>query len=130
MSHFSKIKTSMSNLELLKLTLRDLGFVFHINEQCLQLDNYPFANNMTVLDKFNNYIFSCVWNGSQYELLADLQVWTLDFSPKYLIEKLHQQYAYNVIIKESKSGGFEKKAQIVMSDGSIKITMERSSIKY
>nr|YP_010903581.1 hypothetical protein REP92_pgp194 [Hypnea wynnei]WCH56433.1 hypothetical protein [Hypnea wynnei] len=124
MSHLSRIKTSITNEEILKKTLKELNFTCinkTINNQQKTITN---SNNIIVQQNGKDlFIFS--WNGKQYSLLADLQLWNLNIPYAKLLEKITQQYSYNAILKESAKYGFENINQKTLEDGSIQLVIQR-----
>jgi len=125
MSHFSKIKTNISNFKMLKKTLKDLGFNYYLNN----FKNSISLNDKTLIifknDIKNEPLFKFIWNGKEFILIADLFLWNLDISLEYFLEKLSQQYAYNIVLNESLINGFNHKVQTITSDGSIKLVVEK-----
>ena len=116
MSHLSQIKTRINNTQILQKTLEDLGFKY-ILKNTNKLDIY-------VINKtFDNFEF--VWNGKEYLLVADLQLWKNKFDIEQLINKITQQYSYNAIIQESIKYGFSNCKTTLMQDGAIKLVIQR-----
>nr|YP_009395920.1 hypothetical protein [Dasya naccarioides]ARW65106.1 hypothetical protein [Dasya naccarioides] len=122
MSHFSKIKTNISNLKILKKTLKDLGFYY---TESVTQDNYidVFKTNIN-----SGILFSFAWDVSEYNLIIDYDLWKLNMSIDCFIEKVMQQYAVNIISNESSINGFNQKSFIYMQDGSIKLTVQKWNI--
>nr|YP_009392184.1 hypothetical protein [Osmundaria fimbriata]ARW60746.1 hypothetical protein [Osmundaria fimbriata] len=127
MSHFSKIKTNISNLDTLKLTIKQLGFAYEVFSSLdNELNNSSIIENLCVY--YNNHykpLFSFVWSGSEYNFVADLQLWNLDINASYFLDRLSQQYAYNTVISQGTITGFQKVSERMSSDGSIKITLQK-----
>mmetsp|Transcript_37944 Transcript_37944/g.119770 ORF Transcript_37944/g.119770 Transcript_37944/m.119770 type:complete len:80 (-) Transcript_37944:243-482(-) len=75
MSHFSKIKTALKDLDLLKQSLNDLAIKWYVKDNIVKgyKDQITFAN--IVIPQNNNYDIGFVWNGVEYQLVADLQFW-------------------------------------------------------
>nr|ARW60126.1 hypothetical protein [Laurencieae sp.] len=123
MSHFSKIKTNISNKNILINTLHDMGFMYKYSRDSLS------SKDILVYDGrgSKSYLFSFVWNDSQYNLLADLQLWSLDVDFNYFLDSLSQMYAYNMVVDQSTLGGFHKVNEEVMTDGSIRVKLKRWS---
>nr|QCI04843.1 hypothetical protein [Bornetia secundiflora] len=119
MSHFSKIKTNISDLELLKKTIIDLGFTYKV-AIADQVNAKVYLYNSFNQD---TYLCSFQWNDYQYFLVTDMQLWNFQFND--FLEKLNQKYAYNVIMQKSMNNGFDKICQEVMNDGSVKLVMQR-----
>nr|YP_009295198.1 hypothetical protein BI108_pgp197 [Dasya binghamiae]AOH77210.1 hypothetical protein [Dasya binghamiae] len=117
MSHFSKIKTNISDLDMLKKTLNDLNFDYSLDTTNHIL---VFKSNIKVKP-----LFSFSWDGNQYNLIADFNLWNLNISSDYFLEKLIQQYALNIITNESIISGFDLKTSIKMQDGSLKLIIQK-----
>nr|YP_009295875.1 hypothetical protein Schim_129 [Schimmelmannia schousboei]AOM64810.1 hypothetical protein Schim_129 [Schimmelmannia schousboei] len=125
MSHFSKIKTSISNLETLKKTLKDFKIDYKINKCFIQDGNKNLKRVDLIVHENNNDLFGFSWDGQEYSLVADLQFWNQKISVERFIEKLIQQYALNAIVEESINEGFKQIDKEVMKDGSIKLVIQR-----
>nr|YP_009398605.1 hypothetical protein [Kuetzingia canaliculata]ARW67791.1 hypothetical protein [Kuetzingia canaliculata] len=128
MSHFSKVKTNISNLEILKLTVKQLGFgytSFYSREE--HVNSCLVSENLSVYDNINKPLFSFVWSGSEYNLVADLQLWSLEIDLSYFLDKLAQYYAYNIILAESSVTGFYPVNAKQSNDGSLRVTLQRWS---
>nr|QCI06505.1 hypothetical protein [Erythroglossum lusitanicum] len=133
MSHFSRIKTNISNFEILIKTLNDLGFKYKFNQFSNSIIDKNKLSNLDNIFVYNNLsddksLFNFSWDGSQYILLADFQLWNLDINIDYFLEQLNQKYAYNIILNRANSNGFQKSDQKIMLDGSIKVIMQRWNI--
>nr|WGH13846.1 Ycf35 [Lophurella pseudocorticata] len=79
MLHFSKIKTNITNLNVLIKTIKELGFnyqFFGSTDKYFPINNQSKPNNILAY-KLNEYnresaIFTFMWNTSEYLLLIDL----------------------------------------------------------
>nr|YP_009399437.1 hypothetical protein [Dictyomenia sonderi]ARW69043.1 hypothetical protein [Dictyomenia sonderi] len=131
MSHFSKIKTNITNLNTLVKTLKQLGFSYRFFSSDGNTHTNQEGNNYDILvyklNEYNkeSYIFTFTWNISEYNLVVDLELWNLDIDFNYLLDRLFQQYAYNMVINTSAVSGFQKIKEQVIDDGSIKLTLQR-----
>nr|YP_010951458.1 Ycf35 [Laurencia catarinensis]WMP12397.1 Ycf35 [Laurencia catarinensis] len=123
MSHFSKIKTNIYDDNVLVKTLNDMGFICKYSMDSLSSRDI-FVYNTCNADK---YLFVFTWNGSFYNLLADLQLWSLDIDFHYFMDSLSQMYAYNIILNQGFLSGFNKVGEKTVSDGSIKIKLKKWS---
>nr|CRF40047.1 Hypothetical protein ycf35 [Laurencia snackeyi] len=123
MSHFSKIKTNIYDNNVLVKTLNDMGFICKYSMDSLS------SRDIFVYDTFNTdkYLFVFTWNGNFYNLLADLQLWSLDVDFSYFMDSLSQMYAYNIILNQGLLSGFNKVSENTISDGSIKIKLKKWS---
>nr|YP_010986061.1 hypothetical protein NDC12_pgp157 [Polyopes affinis]WOL36979.1 hypothetical protein [Polyopes affinis] len=125
MSHFSRIKTSVSSLTILKKTLEDLGYQCLDNQTSVK-DLYGNSQDVDLVIKNGcNNMLGFAWDGYEYNLVADLQFWNLSISVERFIDKITQQYALNFVLKESDHQGFDPVEQKIMQDGSIKLILQR-----
>nr|YP_009399638.1 hypothetical protein [Digenea simplex]ARW69457.1 hypothetical protein [Digenea simplex] len=129
MSHFSKIKTNISNLDILEKTIIQLGFNCEIIKENT---NNSLGKRIVVYksDQLKDSVFSFVWSGYEYSLIVDLQLWSLKIDVNHFVDLLSQKYAYNVILKQSTSNGFQKVEEEIVDDGSIRLTLQRWSLNY
>nr|YP_009944523.1 hypothetical protein [Osmundea sinicola]QFR99817.1 hypothetical protein [Osmundea sinicola] len=123
MSHFSKIKTNIANNDMLTTTLSEMGFIYKYSTDAVsQKDIFVYTSR-----DITNHVFSFIWNGSNYNLLADVNSWSLDVDFNCFIDSLSQIYAYNIILNQSCLNGFSKVSEKTATDGSIKIKLKRWS---
>nr|YP_010925740.1 hypothetical protein RMC01_pgp185 [Neoporphyra seriata]WKD83972.1 hypothetical protein [Neoporphyra seriata] len=125
MSHFTKIQTTIQDLNLLKHALTDLGLIWCMNSSHIQVgDNNQ--HEVDILIKQDNLShIGFMRNNNKYHLVADLQLWEQPWSLEVFLDKLCQKYAYHSIIQETRKQGFEKMEQISQNDGSIKLIVQR-----
>lgn len=116
MSHLSQIKTKIHNSKVLEKTLNDLGFIYELHDTN--------KNNFIVKNKQSDE-FELVWNGQEYLILADIEMWKNNSSIEYLVDQITQQYSYNSILEESIKYGFNSVSKEFTKDGSIKLTVQR-----
>lgn len=127
MSHFSNIKTKIRNLNSLKAALNDLevdwkngpGIVRGYRGQTHRAD--------VVVEQNNNYDFGFSWNGSEYELVADLQYWQQPLTVDGFLRQVTQRYAYHTVVNETANQGFSITEQDKNDDGSIRLVVQRWS---
>jgi hypothetical protein len=125
MSHFSKIQTSLKDLDLLKKSLNDLSIHWEpeLNKVRGHRDQTTFAN--LVIKQANNYDIGFSWNGVEYQVVADIQFWQQPWSVELFLDRISQRYAYNSIIKSTYDQGFQTVSENVQEDGSIKLTLQK-----
>nr|BDA97694.1 photosystem I assembly protein Ycf35 [Rhodomonas sp. NIES-698]BDA98660.1 hypothetical protein [Rhodomonas sp. NIES-1730] len=125
MSHFSKIHTTLKDLDLLKESLTDLSVQWDAKSQTVRgyKKQTSFAN--LVIKQNNDYDIGFTWNGFEYQLVADLQFWQQPWSVESFLDKVSQRYAYNSIIKSTKEQGFETVEELNQDNGTIKLTLQR-----
>jgi hypothetical protein len=127
MSHFTKIKTTLKDLTVLKKSLTDLSVPWEDRSQIVKgyKDQIIFAN--LVIMQNNNYDIGFAWNGFEYQLVADLQFWQQPWSVELFLDKVTQRYAYNSIIDTTKLQGFKAIEEVNHEAGVIKLTLQRWS---
>lgn len=125
MSHFSKIQTTLKDLNLLKQALSDLSIQWDSQSQTVRgyKEKTSFAN--LVIKQNNNYDIGFAWNGFEYQLVADLQFWQQPWSVESFLDKVSQRYAYNSIIQATEKQGFETVEEINQDNGTIRLTLQR-----
>lgn len=125
MSHFTKIKTTLTDLDLLKLSLDDLSISCDPDVKLMKgyKNQEHFAN--LVIKQSNGYDVGFTWNGMEYQLVADLQFWQQPWSVETFLDKVSQRYAYNSIVKATQSKGFQMVQEVSQENGSIKLTLQR-----
>lgn len=125
MSHFSKIKTTLKDLTLLKKALTDLSITW--DTEVKQIKGYKnqtsFAN--LVIAQNNNYDIGFSWNGFEYQLVADLQFWQQPWSVELFLDKVTQRYAYHSIVSATSKQGFKAIEEVNLEDNSIHLTLQR-----
>nr|ARW64075.1 hypothetical protein [Chondria sp. (in: red algae)] len=130
MSHFSKIKTNISDEKILVKTLKQMGFNYeYFSDSSTNMNDLISMSNIIIHDNSyqKKHLFSFVWTNNQYNLVADLQMWNLDVNFDYFLDLLSQKYAYNVILNQSFINGFTTINEKILEDGSIKIVLKRWS---
>ena len=125
MSHFSKIQTSLKDLDLLKRSLNDLSIQWEpeLNRVRGYRDQTTFAN--LVIKQNNNYDIGFSWNCFEYQLVADIQFWQQPWSIELFLDRVSQRYAYNSILESTSNQGFQTVNETVQEDGSIKLTLQK-----
>ena len=127
MSHFSNIKTKIRNLTSLKAALQDLGIEWKEGATPIRGYKGQTKDAEVVIQQENNYDFGFSWNGSEYELVADLQYWQQPLTVEGFLRQVTQRYAYHTVVNETTKQGFEISEQQKNEDGSIRLVLQRWS---
>jgi hypothetical protein len=127
MSHFSQIKTQIRNLNSLQAALSDLGLEWKSGPQAVRGYRGQTTTADVTIEQKNGYDIGFSWNGSAYELVADLQFWQQNWSVDRFLNKVTQRYAYHTIVKEGAQEGFQVAEQQQNSDGSVRLVLQRWS---
>jgi len=131
MSHFSQIKTKLRDLVCLQAALSDLklNWVSDSTSGSSVIRGYQGQshNAEVTIQQENGHDIGFSWNGSEYELVADLQFWQQAWSVDRFLSKVTQQYAFHTILTETTQQGFQVAEQAKNQDGSIRLVLQRWS---
>ena len=80
MSHFTKIKTKLSDRVTLEKSLSDLNIEWEVGAEKIRgYKNQEHSAEIVVRQK-NNHDIGFKWNGKEYELVTDLMFWDQKYS--------------------------------------------------
>jgi hypothetical protein len=127
MSHFSNIKTKIRNLNFLKAALKDLDVDWKDSSGVVRGYQGQTHQAEVVIEQNNSYDFGFCWNGSEYELVADLQYWQQPLTVDGFLRQVTQRYAYHTVVNETANQGFAIAEQANNEDGSIRLVVQRWS---
>ena len=127
MSHFSQIKTQIRSLTFLQNALTDLGISWKSGPRQVRGYQGQTRNAEIVIEQDNGYDLGFSWNGSEYELVADLQYWQQNSSVEGFLKQVTQRYAYHTVVKETARQGFQVAEQQQNQNGSIRLVVQRWS---
>jgi hypothetical protein len=127
MSHFSQIKTQIRKLSSLQSALTDLDISWKSGPQPVRGYRGQTKTAEVTIEQDNGYDVGFSWNGSEYELVADLQYWQQPWSVERFLSRVTQRYAYHVVLDESANKGFQVAEQQQNEDGSIRLVLQRWS---
>ncbi|GAB4530809.1 MAG: DUF1257 domain-containing protein [Pleurocapsa sp.] len=127
MSHFSNIKTKIRNLTSLKAALDDLGVDWKSGPSQVRGYQGQTLKAEVVVEQDNDYDIGFSWNGSEYELVADLQYWQQPLTVEGFLRQVTQRYAYHTVVNEATNQGFAVAEQQNNQDGSIRLVVQRWS---
>jgi len=118
-------QTSLLDLEILKISLSDLGIVFDTTLSSIQGYNNQIHPADLIIKQSNNYDIGFVWNGAEYQLVTDVQFWQQPWPVDLFLNRITQRYAYNSIVKLSELNGFQTIEETQQENGSVKLTLQR-----
>ena len=125
MSHFTKIKTKLYDLEILKVSLSDLNLNWTVDNKSIRGYQNQLHEADLIIKQSNNYDIGFKWNGNEYELVTDLMFWSQSFSVDKFLNQVNQRYAYNSIIQVSQDEGFQFSKVENQQDGSVRLVLRR-----
>ena len=123
MSHFSKIKTKITNKPALIEALEILQY--DVQEDHLLINPIDHNHEKVQVDVAIGDDIGFRWNGKEYELVADIQTWKDPIPPRRFIEKVTQQYARMTVHNTMKEEGWQIAEEWEMDDNSIELTVTR-----
>lgn len=127
MSHFTKIKTKLYNLDTLKKSLTDLKLEWTTEGNVIRGYQGQEHNVEIGIPQKNGYDIGFRWNGVEYDLVADLMYWDQPTSLDRFLNQVQQRYAYNTILELSEKQNFQFTSVENQQDGSIRLLLNRYS---
>ena len=124
MSHFSKIKTKITNKPKLVKALQLLQYDVQENIELVNpLDHQHEKVKVDV--SIGNDIGFRLNNEGVYELVADIQTWKESVPPQRFIERITQQYAKATILDTIQDKGFTIEKESTTIENNIEIVATR-----
>ena len=127
MSHFSRIKTSIREIDLLKKSLGNLNLNWEEKEQLIEgYQGETHKVNLVIRQKNNIDIGFEKTKDNSYQLVADLAFWDQSTSVDAFLDSLHKEYALTTVLEETKKQGFEKISQTTnQQNGEVVLIVEK-----
>ncbi|MCC7491474.1 MAG: DUF1257 domain-containing protein [Fimbriimonadaceae bacterium] len=123
MSHFTRVRTKLRDLQLLDRALRDLGYQPSLGRVRVRgWDGESRAADL-VVQCSNRYDFGFRRDGD--ELVMILDEWGFRDEVPRLLERITQRYAYHVCLQQAAAQGFQVVATEEQLDGSLKLVVQR-----
>ena len=125
MSHFTKIKTKLYDRVTLEKSLLDLNIGWDKETKTIRGYNNQQQSAEIVIPQQNNHDIGFKWNGTEYELVADLMFWDQKYSVNKFLNQVNQRYAFNLITKVSEEQNFQYVEAENQQDGSIRLLLRK-----
>ena len=125
MSHFTKVKTKITELLFLKKAISDMDLAYEEGKLKAKGWLWKRAKADLIIPTKSGYDIGFKYNGNSYDVVADWDSIN-DVDQENFISELSQRYAYNVVSDTLTQQGFmvmEEKTE----DGKIKMTMRKAS---
>ncbi len=123
MSHFTCIKTKIKEKPYLIEALKELKYDVQENQLLINPENHSHKQWNVEVAVSDEIGFK--WNGTEYELVAELDAWDLDVPVNRFIEKVTQQYAKASVIATVKEEGFTIAEETSNIDNTIELVVTR-----
>ena len=125
MSHFSTIKTQVTEEEILIQSLIDLGYETKQNAEIRGHNGLKIqANVVAILPGHYDIGWSRNPDGT-YDVVADLWGISKQHNHQELLDLINQRYAVNKTIKEIQKRGYKLNEQSQKEDGSIRLVIAK-----
>ncbi len=121
MSHFTKIRTQLHNIETVKQALEDLGYT--VKEGPVHGYGGQQTHADLVVSTGTAYDIGFRREGQTLVMVADL--WGLKINKDQFLQQVSQRYAYLTIIEQAQSQGWQAMTEEWQPDGSIRLVMQR-----
>jgi len=129
MSHFSTIKTKIKEKPFLLKALEVLGHEVKQDQELVVGGTHGHNHPVVQADICIATDIGFRWcNDAQaYELVTDIETWSLSTPPSRFIDKVTQQYAKETILATIKDQGFTVEEETSKVDNSIELIVTRWS---
>ena len=121
MSHFSKIKTKLTDRGTLLKALLVLGEKVDVNQELVNPVGHDHDKVLCEVTIGTDIGFRRNKSGT-YELVTDIQTWSRSIPPKRFIDKVAQEYAITTVLDNK---DFQVESRKKNLDGSVEIVMTR-----
>ena len=127
MSHFSTIKTKIKEKPFLLKALEVLGHEVKQDQELVVGGTHGHNHPVVQADICIATDIGFRWcNDTQaYEMVTDIETWSLPTPPRRFIDKVTQQYAKETILDTIKDQGFTVEEETSKVDNSIELTVTR-----
>jgi len=123
MSHFTRVKTKLRHLALLERALREMGYQPSVGNVKVRGWNGETRDADLVVQMSNRYDFGFKQSGDDLVLICD--DWGFRENVPELLQRITQQYAYQVCVEQAAAQGFQVVGTEQQADGSIKLVVQR-----
>lgn len=122
MSHFTTIKTKITDMETLKKALTDLRYSFEVGK--VNLRGFSGTETVDMVVKTSGeYDIGFRLKGSSYEIVGDW--WGIPVNKEKFIADVTQRYAYHTVVSEAQNLGFTVSEEEKQKDGCIRVVVQR-----
>jgi hypothetical protein len=111
----------------LQSALTDLGIDWKSGPQDVRGYRNQTQTAEIAIEQSNGYDIGFSWNGTEYELVADLQFWQQPWTVERFLSHVTQRYAYHTVVNTTAQQGFQVTEQQKAEDGSIRLVLQRWS---
>jgi hypothetical protein len=121
MSHFTRIRTQLRDIETVRHALEDMGYQVEEGEVRGFMRQRAQADVVVRMDGDYDIGFQKV--GDTITLVADF--WGLRIDREAFLQQVTQRYAYITVLDQAQAQGFQVVTQETQQDGSLRLVMQR-----
>lgn len=123
MSHFTRVRTQLREIRMVKQALGDLGF--STGAGTVRGYGNQEVNADLVVHMDGGYGIGFRKEGNTVTMIADF--WGLKINREEFLAKLSQRYAYLVVVEQAAEQGWQIVGEETQPDGSIRLVAQRWS---
>jgi hypothetical protein len=121
MSHFTRIRTQLRDIETVRHALEDMGY--QVEEGEVRGFMRQRAQADIVVRMGGDYDIGFQKVGDTITLVADF--WGLRIDREAFLQQVTQRYAYITVLDQAQAQGFQVVTQETQQDGSLRLVMQR-----
>jgi hypothetical protein len=121
MSHFTRVRTQLRNIETVKRALEDLGY--NVTEGPVRGYGSQRADADLVVHMDGQYDLGFRKDGESVVMVADF--WGLKINREQFLAQVSQKYAHLTVLDQAQAQGWQAVSEEKQPDGSIKLVMQR-----
>jgi len=121
MSHFTRVKTQLRDMEVVKRALADLGYIVGEGEVRGYANQVATAEFVVKMD--GGFDIGFRKDNGLVTMVADM--WGLKINRDEFLSKLAQRYAYLTILDQAAQQGWQVAGEEIQEDGSVRLVMQR-----
>lgn len=121
MSHFTRIRTKLTNIHTVQKALEELGYTVQ-NGRVRGYRGQEVEADLVVKTD-SGYDIGFRDEGSTVVMVADL--WGLRINRDEFLNKVAQQYAYITVVEQAQEQGWQMATEENQEDGSIRLVLQR-----
>jgi len=121
MSHFTRVKTQLKDIEMVKRALEDLGHTIVAGKVRGYGKRKAPADFVVRLD--DRYDVGFRQEGDTVSMIADL--WEVPIDADKFLRQVSQRYAYLTVVEQTASQGWQVVTEENQADGSVRLVMQR-----
>lgn len=125
MSHFTTVKTSISDTDTLTSVLTQLDISWEILDTPIQIYNNGILKPEVRIQQLNPMHARFVFNGQFYELIVDKSFWNQPWSLETLSEQINQNYSMQILNNQLEEVGFSTINYIKLEQGTIDVIADQ-----